>query len=121
VKALSITPGNAGTSEADDSRGTARRKLKVIGVLRFQKNGLNASGYMKNWEVRLKKSTGEGFWANVSATKITFDGEDSIFVALMDVTERKELERKLVELARFDSLTRIFARGYFGEQGDVEV
>jgi diguanylate cyclase (GGDEF)-like protein/PAS domain S-box-containing protein len=88
---------------------------------RILTNSLNTTGYIKNWEVRLKKGTGEGFWANVSATHTPFDGEDSIFVAIVDITERKELERKLVELARIDSLTSLFARGYFLERGDNEV
>jgi diguanylate cyclase (GGDEF)-like protein/PAS domain S-box-containing protein len=82
---------------------------------------LKNSGYMKNWEVRLKKGTGEGFWANVSATQIPFDGEDSIFVAVVDITERKEMERKLVDLAHIDSLTGIYSRGYFMERATEEI
>jgi len=83
--------------------------------------GLKTDGSLKNWEVRLKKGTGERFWANVSATLIPFDGEDSVFVAVDDITERKEMERKLVDLARIDSLTGIFSRGYFLERGEEEM
>lgn len=82
---------------------------------------LEASGHTKNWEVRLKDSTGKGFWANLSATRIPFDGEDAIFVALFDITERKEMEKRLVEMVNIDAMTGALSRRNFMERGEENI
>lgn len=87
----------------DDHRGFARE--------------LETEGFVRNHEVRLRSATGHSFWAALSATSIEFEGEAAAFVALMDISERKELETQLEKLATTDDLTGIFNRRSFTHHG----
>ncbi len=84
-------------------------------------DGLERSGSLQNWEVRLKMSSGQRFWASLSATYITFDGQPCAFVALLDISQQKEIERILTAMTRTDTLTGISTRGYFIEMGKKEI
>ncbi|MAG37030.1 MAG: hypothetical protein CL878_12410 [Dehalococcoidia bacterium] len=48
-----------------------------------------------NQEIRLKRVDGTPFWAAVSIRRLSFSGEDALFVALHDVTARREAEAAL--------------------------
>jgi diguanylate cyclase (GGDEF)-like protein/PAS domain S-box-containing protein len=78
---------------------------------------LEDEGFVRNHEVRLRSATGHSFWAALSATTIEFEGEPAAFVAMMDISERKELETQLERLATTDDLTGIFNRRSFTLHG----
>ena len=81
---------------------------------------IERQGYLQNAEVLLKATTGATFWVNVSATLIAFADEPAIFLALVDVTKRKELEKQLETMAMTDDLTGLFNRRYFAAKGNAE-
>jgi diguanylate cyclase (GGDEF)-like protein/PAS domain S-box-containing protein len=74
---------------------------------------LQEQGFVRNYEVRLRSASGQFFWAALSASIIEFEGEPAAFVALMDITERKELESELEKLATTDDLTGLYNRRSF--------
>jgi diguanylate cyclase (GGDEF)-like protein len=82
------------------------------------------SGEMVRAEYRLKRRDGSVFWANLSGKaidpNIPPDLSKGVVWMFDDITEKKENEEKLRELAVKDPLTGIFNRRYFMEQGKVE-
>jgi diguanylate cyclase (GGDEF)-like protein/PAS domain S-box-containing protein len=71
---------------------------------------LDRQGFIQNREVPFVTSTGAVFWASVSASTITFDDQEAIFIALSDITERKALEDRLHQMAMTDDLTGLLNR-----------
>jgi PAS domain S-box-containing protein len=53
---------------------------------------LAADNPLVNYEVTLKRRTGERFTALISAAFVTFGGENLILTGVLDITERKRLE-----------------------------
>ncbi len=82
---------------------------------------LDQQGYVQNFEVLLRTARGEEFWASLSAALIDLGAERAIFVALTDVTERRDLERRLEMQAMTDDLTGLFNRRYFTHKGSEEI
>lgn len=75
-------------------------------------------------EVRACGPGGVTLWAEVSAG-VMHDESDNIFTGVVgvmaDVTERKQMLEEMCRLARTDSLTGLFNRGYFMELAGREV
>ena len=66
-----------------------------------------------NFETIRKKKDGTLFPVSISATPLLIDGQFKGEIGLyIDITERKQLEEKLEKLARTDTLTGSFSRGY---------
>jgi len=84
-------------------------------------DALERQGFLRNHEVQLRSASGHPFWAALSATIIEFEGEPSVFVALMDISERKALETQLEKLATTDDLTGLFNRRSFTVAAEREV
>ncbi|MCF8483342.1 MAG: diguanylate cyclase [Rhodospirillum sp.] len=60
------------------------------------------------------RTTGNGaFWADVSASIITFDGEPAVFASFSDISETKAMEQRLRDLAETDPLTGVANRRRF--------
>jgi diguanylate cyclase (GGDEF)-like protein/PAS domain S-box-containing protein len=84
-------------------------------------NELESQGFLRNHELQLRSASGHAFWAALSATIIEFEGEPAAFVALMDISERKELETQLERLATTDDLTGLRNRRSFQAIGAEEL
>ncbi|NJN76215.1 MAG: diguanylate cyclase [Synechococcaceae cyanobacterium RL_1_2] len=82
---------------------------------------LNTEKSISNYELPLKTTKDRQFWANVCVNVIDFDGEPASFIALLDITERKELQQQLERMAMTDELTQAYNRRYFIEKGYQEI
>ena len=74
-----------------------------------------------NYESIRKKKDGTHFPVSISGANIIINGEArGIIGTIIDITERKKMERELERLAHYDTLTNCYSRGYglnlLGEQ-----
>lgn len=86
---------------------------------------LLAAGELKNFEVTVYSPKGSVLWVEISASVI-HDGDDGdacrgVAGVLRDVTERKAMMEEMCRLARIDSLTGLWNRGYFMELAGREI
>jgi PAS domain S-box-containing protein len=56
---------------------------------------LRRDGALDGAEVRLRRADGSEFWAAFTSRLITFEGQDAVVTALVDLTERKRVEAEL--------------------------
>ncbi len=75
-------------------------------------------GSVSSEEVRLRRGSGESFWALVSATSIEFNGEPAVMIGINDISSRKEMELSLQVRATTDALTGAANRACLMEVGD---
>lgn len=81
---------------------------------------LSQRGQLDSHLVRLKKRSGEEFWAEMAARIVDLDGQRCSLVGIFDVTAQKHLEEQLRELATRDSLTGAANRRHFVELTHAE-
>ena len=60
-----------------------------------------------------RKKCGELFWAEVSLTASHIGGEGRVLAVVRDITDRKEIEKRLQFLSTHDSLTGLYNRAHF--------
>lgn len=60
-----------------------------------------------------KKKGGELFWTEVSLTASHIGGEGRVLAVIRDITDRKEIEKRLQYLSSHDSLTGLYNRAHF--------
>ena len=60
-----------------------------------------------------KKKNGELFWAEVTLTSSHIGGEGRVLSVIRDISDRKEIEKKLQYLSSHDSLTGLYNRSFF--------
>ncbi len=76
---------------------------------------LEEKGAVLEREALMKTSSGETFWALLSARLIPYWGDQMVLLVMNDITERKALEGELRRLANTDMLTGIANRRSFME------
>ncbi|MDZ8082443.1 MAG: PAS domain S-box protein [Nostoc sp. DcaGUA01] len=62
---------------------------------------LERDGYIRNYELNLKRSDGSYFWAIASLEYLNFNNESAILTLFNDITSRKNVETKLQEQNEF--------------------
>lgn len=82
---------------------------------------LRESGRIEGFIGRLRTSTGEPFWAMLSAHTLELNGEQVFMVAFADVSRQKAKEAELESLAFRDGLTNAYNRRYFMEALQAEL
>jgi diguanylate cyclase (GGDEF)-like protein/PAS domain S-box-containing protein len=60
-----------------------------------------------------KKKSGDLFWTEVSLTASRIGGEGRVLAVVRDITDRKEIEKRLQYLSAHDSLTGLYNRSHF--------
>ncbi|MFH1026112.1 MAG: PAS domain S-box protein [Nitrospirota bacterium] len=58
---------------------------------------LQSNGFVRNYEVLLKRKNGIPFYASLTINRITFDGENALLTVIEDITEQKKAEEALRE------------------------
>lgn len=82
---------------------------------------LREKGHVEDFSARLKTRAGTFFWALLSARTLTLHGERVFSVGFADITEQKEIEHQLRDLATTDALTGAYNRRHFLEVGEAAV
>jgi PAS domain S-box-containing protein len=72
-------------------------------------NTLKKQGFLKDYEVRVKRSDGTLFWVSASIQPIIFAGESAYLGASIDITERKQAT-EMLRKAHDELETRIIER-----------
>lgn len=98
------------------------KKLKIYDLytnkiaLKKMSNLIKKEGFVKDYEIRLKKKGGYTFHSSLSVNLLIQDGERQGSVSLIrDLTEKKKIESKLKLLSFQDLLTGTYNRNYFIE------
>ncbi|UXY17026.1 diguanylate cyclase [Chitiniphilus purpureus] len=76
---------------------------------------------IRNIEVRMRRWSGEAFWASLSMSSVTVGEEITLMIGVSDITERKRLEGELKRRATTDSLSGLSNRAHFMELANQEL
>lgn len=96
-------------SMSDISSGEANYSLNdAVNLIR-----LAVEAGTQRYEWRCKRKDGEIFWAEVALTASHIGGEGRVLAVFRDITDRKEIERRLQFLSAHDSLTGLYNRSHF--------
>jgi diguanylate cyclase (GGDEF)-like protein/PAS domain S-box-containing protein len=79
---------------------------------------LSRHGSVRDYEVRLKDSTGREFWLLLSAQPIRYGGVVGLLVALANIDDRKRMQEDMRRKAMHDPLTGLPNRAMFLESLD---
>jgi diguanylate cyclase (GGDEF)-like protein/PAS domain S-box-containing protein len=78
---------------------------------------LRRDGRIDGFAARLKAADETTFWSLLSARTLELEGDEVIMLGFADLTEQKEIERRLRDLAELDGLTGAFNRRHFFDVG----
>ena len=82
---------------------------------------LMADGQVVDFEARFRSLRGRTFWARLSAQRLRLDGQDTLLAAMADVTDQRQAQDRLRELATHDALTGMYNRRHFEELARKEL
>ncbi|WP_158643358.1 sensor domain-containing diguanylate cyclase [Ketobacter alkanivorans] len=72
-------------------------------------------------EMVMKGRSSHTFWASLTGSRLEFGGVESVFISVMDITDRKRIQQELERLATTDPLTGIYNRRSFFESAHKEM
>ncbi|RLT93039.1 MAG: sensor domain-containing diguanylate cyclase [Ketobacter sp.] len=72
-------------------------------------------------EMVMKSQGNRTFWASLTGSQLEFGGIRSVFISVMDITQRKRIQQELERLATTDSLTGLYNRRSFFEFANKEL
>lgn len=81
---------------------------------------LDKQGQIVQREVEIQRGNGDRNWLLINATFIEFEEKKAIVIGAHDITERKAMEAKLMELATIDALTGLANRRLFMDSIESE-
>ncbi|AOU97151.1 hypothetical protein BI364_03260 [Acidihalobacter yilgarnensis] len=111
---LRVEAGQAANLRTPDFYVDLREREDVITRLRTQ-------GLVEGADVHLRTNDGKPIETLLTAVRTEFDGETVYFVGLVDISERKRIERELQRLASTDALTGLHNRRSFFELAEREI
>lgn len=111
---LRVEPGEISDLRTPDFYVDLREREQVITRLRTQ-------GAVEGADVHLRTVDGKTIETMLTAVRTEYDGETVYFVGLVDISERKRIERELQRLARTDTLTGLHNRRSFFELAEREI
>jgi diguanylate cyclase (GGDEF)-like protein/PAS domain S-box-containing protein len=86
---------------------------------------LAETGRVRGFPAEILRPDGTRFWAELSASILPEGGADAegpgMVVVVADVTERRRMMEEIYRLARTDSLTGLWNRGYFMDMAQREL
>ncbi len=71
------------------------------------KRRLETQGFVTGVEVRLRRKGGAVFWASFSSSTIAIGGEPYSLTTLQDVTERRQLEARVLQAQKMEALGQL--------------
>lgn len=101
--------------DADDLIGHTTQELKMWPQKEDRAkfiNDISNSGKVRNLEVNFLKKTGDIITGVISSDIININGEEVILSIINDITERKAMEQRMVEMSNRDPLTNVYNRRY---------
>jgi diguanylate cyclase (GGDEF)-like protein/PAS domain S-box-containing protein len=72
-------------------------------------------GRIDDFEAEMRSASGRTFWARLSGQRLRFAGDDALLAAIVDVTEQRQTQENLRELATHDPLTGVYNRRHVEE------
>ncbi|MBA54890.1 MAG: hypothetical protein CMK89_10600 [Pseudomonadales bacterium] len=72
-------------------------------------------------EMVMKSQGNRTFWASLTGSRLEFGGIKSLFISVMDITNRKRIQQELERLATTDSLTGLYNRRSYFELANKEM
>lgn len=72
-------------------------------------------------EMVMKGQGSHSFWASLTGSLLEFGGLESVFISIMDITDRKRIQQELERLATTDALTGILNRRSFFDNAHKEM
>ncbi|MCG8479641.1 MAG: sensor domain-containing diguanylate cyclase [Spirochaetales bacterium] len=76
-------------------------------------------GHARGFEVQLRTGENRIFWASLAASIITFNDRSSLIVSMVDISDRKEMEERLLTQVVTDELTGLWNRRHFFSVGET--
>lgn len=80
-------------------------------AISFIRKAVEEGSHTYEWLSR--KKSGELFWSEISLTASHIGGEGRVLAVVRDISDRKEIEKRLQFLSSHDSLTGLYNRAHF--------